>query len=486
MTTTDLVRALDDALLPGAFGMDSGVVATDPLDIAGAAEAAEVAALLDTADLVLGLGPAPGPHPEFRRALAATLTSAPRPSSLAASRPWWGRAWRRTVYAGAVTSAVAAFVAVGAVRASASALPDELLYPVKRTVEWARMAMAGDGDVALHLELASLRLSEAVAVPGAAARLLAEFSREVTAGLASADAAMARGVPRDELAPPLLGWLLSARTELVSERAIMPPLAWRAALALVDEAILALRTDGPLTLRPVPRLEDALVALRQWSPPAFWLRPVGGWLSALRGNGSGGAGSGADQTGVSGGGLGPIVVVVPRPTDASVIAATAAASAPFEPPQDEPTEPNVPPIATAPTVPDPTDVPATPTRVDPLPTPTQTVVPANRPPVVTVAWCSPNPVVMLGHSQCAVQVDDESAGTLRYAWTADAGQMINDTAFNPIYYASFQHDVKETTTWINVVVTDEDGATGDYRFLMKVDALPQGGHAAPARTSPGP
>jgi hypothetical protein len=264
----------------------------------------------------------------------------------------------------------------------------------------------------------------------------------------------------------------------------------------VDEAIAALHTGGPLTLRPVPRLEDALVALGKWSPPPAWLRPVGGWLDVIRAADDGGFGRGDGPGRAVGGSLEPVVVVVPRPAgrapEAPAAPQPAAPVAPVAGGDDDDEEDgnagspgNPVATATAPYV----EVPPTPpppTAVSPPATPTATTVPVNQPPVIEVAWCSPNPVMVFGVSNCAVLVTDEDNASLTYSWSADLGQMLGANTANATYYADFDHGVKETATWIAVRVTDNEGLEDEYRFLMKVNSLPQGGNGAAPRGATGP
>jgi hypothetical protein len=48
--------------------------------------------------------------------------------------------------------------------------------------------------------------------------------------------------------------------------------------------------------------------------------------------------------------------------------------------------------------------------------------------------------------------------------------MLRAQSRNAIYYAGFDHGVKETTTWITARAIDPEGAAGEFRFLMRVVA----------------
>jgi|GEM_PF-2989360 hypothetical protein len=262
LPTTELVRALDAVLDPDAD--PSELLERDP------ALAAELAPLVGLADSLRQMSPADGPRETFRAELASALADARTPRSVReAPRPTslWA-AMRRLARSTAVTAAAAAtvviFIAAGATYASADALPGQPLYSVKRAAERARALMtSGEAELRLHLELADLRLSEALAAPPYAGEALADFSREVTAALVVADGMLSEGHDRDAVTQPLLAWLLNTRGELVHGRPALPPTAWRASLALCDEAISALSSGHTLAVAPVPRLADPSDILAQ-------------------------------------------------------------------------------------------------------------------------------------------------------------------------------------------------------------------------------
>jgi hypothetical protein len=266
--TGDLVQALEaclERMQADGEDADAALSSCAPVETAD-----ELRPLVELGAQLRALDPLPGPDPAFRRALAAQLAAAPEPRAIRdrraaeSGRGLLARLWRSTAFTAAAAATVILFLSFGAAYASADALPGEALYPLKRTLETARLLFATDAEaaVALHLENAGRRLEEAVAQPGHGGVMLADFSREVTAALVEADGAMAAGVARDEIAPPLLAWLVGARVELVAAEAVLPPMAWRAALALVDEAIAALQTGGPLARRPTLLPEEVEGGLR--------------------------------------------------------------------------------------------------------------------------------------------------------------------------------------------------------------------------------
>ena len=259
-TTSDLVQALDQsiALVQSGYADVETALAQVPQSAAELEPLVALAAALDA------LPALPGPSPEFQSQLARRLKSAPLPRALRRRQTplsWLqnlsGRLWRSTAFMAAVSAAVLLFIGTGATYASANALPGQPLYPVKRGVEAVSVWLAGvETAMQLHLDFAGRRLAEALDAPQSAGMMLAEFSREVTAALVDADQALSAGLPRGRIVPPLLTWLIGARGDLVSARPALPPTAWRAALALVDEAIAALQSGKTLAVAPIPRLTD--------------------------------------------------------------------------------------------------------------------------------------------------------------------------------------------------------------------------------------
>ncbi|MEO8083663.1 MAG: DUF5667 domain-containing protein, partial [Ardenticatenales bacterium] len=268
LPTAKLTQAFDASLT----AMAAGTPRDSARAILGAAGGdADVADLLDLAETLFDLPDTPGPRPVFRYALRDALANAPEPRSLRrTARPplvlrFGQRLWQSTKIMAAAAAAIILFVGAGVTFASANALPGDWLYPVKRTTERAQLWLDGPSDaIHLHLTFADRRLGEAVARPPLAGMTLAEFNREVTAALATADDLIARRVPRAQVADPLLAWLLGARGNLVAGRAVLPPMAWRGTRALLDEAILALDGGRPLAEMQVPRLADpaAILAMR--------------------------------------------------------------------------------------------------------------------------------------------------------------------------------------------------------------------------------
>ncbi len=267
----ELRQALDECLEAGREETAAG----SPVSARYPELAPELEPLLAVAAELRARPPLPMPSPEFRARLARQLAQAPAPRSLRRSRlPVFSLAGlslrRPVVYAAAVLTACIAFLMVGAVGASASATPGQPTYWLKRRLETVRLLLAGDQAVAVHRALADRRLDEALAAPAYGGLLLADFSREVTAALVEADEALQAGADRSAVADPLLVWLHGCRERLLQARSNLPPTAWRAAMALVEEAIAALTADG-LSSSIVPRLADARQLLR-----ARWLAG-GGW-----------------------------------------------------------------------------------------------------------------------------------------------------------------------------------------------------------------
>jgi len=268
LSTGQLSQAFDASLV----ALAAGVAREDVLAMLGeAAGDGDLTDLVGLAATLYELPDVPSPRASFRAQLRDVLAAAPEPRTVRhAVRPTlWSRlglhVWQSTKAMAGVAAAFILFAGAGVTFASANALPGDALYPVKRTTERAQLWLGGPADALHHhLFFADRRLDEAVARPPLAGLTLAEFNREVTAALASADEAVARQVPRDRVIEPLLRWLLGARHDLVVGRPVLPPMAWRGARALVDEAILALDGGRPLAERAVPRLAhaDAVLALR--------------------------------------------------------------------------------------------------------------------------------------------------------------------------------------------------------------------------------
>lgn len=276
MAAADLLRAEDSETLTSAshsttvmvHALDSGLDTLNRFGLGRAIDAApemsgELAPLLALAGALVELPAPPRPTEDFRQALLGHLAEAPLPSSIqrrrdeAAGMGFLRKLWRSTAFTAAAAATVIMFMAAGVTYASANALPGEPLYPVKRVAEHARIWLTqGDGRLALHLSLADARLQEALAVTDSSGLRLAEFNASVTSALVVTDEAIAAGRPRESLVEPLLGWLIDARGRLIAGRTHLPPMAWRASVALIDEAIQALRSGRPLSIAPVHRLID--------------------------------------------------------------------------------------------------------------------------------------------------------------------------------------------------------------------------------------
>jgi hypothetical protein len=170
----------------------------------GAPASAEVAALVRAAEALCEAAVA-APRPEFRAALRERLMTeaqtvlVPAPG---ASRPTPVRAVpeaptaspRRRRLAGIAVAAVSSLGVVGMVAGSASAIPGDVLYPVKRGVENVELALqrTDEGRGTQRLEIAAERLAEARALvadgsPGGARQvdaLLDDFSSDAELGSA--------------------------------------------------------------------------------------------------------------------------------------------------------------------------------------------------------------------------------------------------------------------------------------------------------------
>lgn len=526
--TTELVRALDAAL-----EAESGARAI--LDQHPQLEA-ELAPLVGLATALRELPATEAPAESFRGELASAIAQAPPPRATTAARgpaaglagglSWLRWLWRSTAATAAVAATVIIFIAAGVTYASADALPGSPLYPVKRTSERARLLLAGDdAELALHLAFADTRLFEALSAPPFAGDALADFSREVTAALVVADGMMARGEARDEVAPPLLAWLLGARANLVDGRPALPPTAWRASLALCDEAIAALRGDATLAVAPVPRLSDpaAILARRagaehDYRSPLAWrsLREAAADVRERRTgpratgadsdepsepaerlvyviltstpapvqvamvNGGAGASDGSEDDGA--GESAPGQSEPPReptrpPERPSAVPTTephrpAPSNTPFEPPvvptetvapPEPPTEPPTdPPTATdAPTQ---TAVPSA-DPATPTPEPTSPVTPTipviNKQPVVNNVYCDSSLLDLYKATTCHVEAYDPEGVELQYFWEADAPQMLNERQKDATYYAAWGVGGGTMRIRITVYVSDEGEASPD-------------------------
>lgn len=184
---TDDARAFDDAL--------RGRVPTD----------AEIAHLVAQAERVCELAASVSPSPAFMSSLrtalmaeaATILTSRTTPAPPAAGI--WARLGapaRRRIAVG-VAALVTAFGMVGLTGASASALPGDALYPVKRGVEVAELSLrrGDDSRGAFELERATRRLAEVNGLtrrPATAASLAATTLNDYSAEAGNGSDALVR------------------------------------------------------------------------------------------------------------------------------------------------------------------------------------------------------------------------------------------------------------------------------------------------------
>ncbi len=485
MTSTgDLAQALDACLeRMRADGVDAETAASRFPALAD-----ELQPILRQAGELEHLPPIPQPTVAFHKQLAAQLAAAPPPRALREEVPTGSglqvlrRLWRSTAVSAAAATAVVVFLLGGAVYASADALPGDALYPVKRSVESARLRLSTGERLWMHLDYADRRLAEALLVPDRSGELLAEFSREVTFALAEADFALADGAPQAQIVDPLLEWLLGARGRLVAARPGLPPTAWRAALALVDEAIAALHSERALSSAAVPRLADARAVLRRRSDATMpWRSDVGRlpWpIRSLNDN------QDAGVPGVSDPGAAvaapvldqsaarvvpaPTATPVPSPTRRpAVVPPRGSEAPPTKEPTDEPSPTDEPDPTDTPE-PSPTIEPPTPTATgsdgpSPTPTPppavspTPTEMPVEGPPVIESVACIPQTVKIYGESLCEVVATDPDGDDLTYEWTADLGELLDNDKPKATYLASFGMGGVKVGVSIHVTVRDADG-----------------------------
>lgn len=169
-------------------------------------DAADVQALADLAVRVHSALAVPGPdesfvavtEPRLLNRLRPRRTTARRPAVPRAPRQVW--AWRPVLAASALVLALLG-VGTGAAYASESALPGQALYPLKRGIEQARLALSAtpQGDADLLSLFAGRRLGEAQALiaaglPEQALRALGEYEGNLDALLG-----VAGGLPEDEV-----------------------------------------------------------------------------------------------------------------------------------------------------------------------------------------------------------------------------------------------------------------------------------------------
>jgi anti-sigma-K factor RskA len=154
------------------------------------AQAGRLAALLELAERMQA-APAVALPDDKRRALESRLLKRAtqiRSQSIDRSNAPRRPVWRRGMALALAAVIMAALVLSSAVGTSASSVPGDLLYPLKRTAEHVRLALTPDEQQGeLHVELAQQRLYELKVVQErgeVSAELLTEISSETTAALA--------------------------------------------------------------------------------------------------------------------------------------------------------------------------------------------------------------------------------------------------------------------------------------------------------------
>ena len=476
--TSQLVKALDVWLTSRQDG-----AARNPADIDlpdGTGEADELAPLLELAATLGRDGArAGGVSSGFRASLAQQLAEAPDPRALREVRRApigvFRHLWRSTAFMAASAATVIMCLGAGVTYASANAVPGELLYPLKRSVEDVRIAVASDsGAMDLRLDFAERRLAEAAGSPDLAGEVLADFSHHVTAALAIVDSSIAAGVPKDSVAAPLVDWLIAARRELIVSQDGLPPMAWRGARALLDEAIIALSGGGVLTGRAVWRLSEpsAILALREVpTHPWAWERTRIRRPIVLEPTAPEPAFDAPVASGVSGALASALVASLPQGADPASGA----------PPQNSDPDPVVPPTsaprATArPTTPLPTSTPPPtappePTAVPPTSVPPTvvppTVVPPTAPPASPTAPPTATPRIALPlPARLTVKCRDEaveSAGsTICVATLPGPGETQWSASFGRI-------DVPDDETAPEIAIfTDDSGMSGVAKLIVTI------------------
>lgn len=482
--TSELVRVLD-AWLSARGDEAPGVPDRSAQDGSGAPK--DLAPLLELATTLSRDGArADGPSAAFRADLARRLAEAPQPRSVRAPRRAPAgvlqRLWRSTAFMAATAATVILFLGAGVTYASADALPGQWLYPIKRSVEGVRLAVASEGGAMdLRLDFAERRLAEAIGVPGEAGSALADFSHQVSSALAIVDASIAAGAPRERVAEPLVDWLVAARRDLIVAQNGLPPMAWRGARALLDEAIVALSGGGVITGRAVWRLSEpaAVLALHDvpthpWAwriaragrpialdaaqAPAPVLPPIALLVTArdeIAAPVERRPGSGQDQTPVAAAPAtgpgdagaaprdpGPERPSTPAPRPTAIPTATPAPPDPTAPP----TEPE--PTVSPPTEPAPTEPPASPTSA-PIPTATPRIgLPL---PARLDVYCDPETVESAGSTMCRV-VLPEPAMPGEVQWSASFGRI----------------DVPDPDSPEIAVFTDDTGMSGVAKLIVTI------------------
>lgn len=194
--------------------------------------------------------PAPAPRPAFKAALRARLQAAEPPA-----RTGWGLGWLwpRAAFAAGVALLLLAFLFGGVGVASAHALPGEPLYPVKRGLEQAQLALAPheEARAGLRLGFAQERLRELQELQNRGTPAL----EQALAGLEEATAAATEHLERSER-PAALGERLAELTE--RQQAVLE----RVAEQVPETAREALERARTASQRGHERAQEVLGAAR--------------------------------------------------------------------------------------------------------------------------------------------------------------------------------------------------------------------------------
>jgi len=129
-------------------------------------EASELEPLLRTGLSLAQKSAAISPSPELKASVLSQLQARlyAKEEEARVKVPFWRMRWVRAV----ASVAIVLSVGIGTVAASANALPDETLYPLKLTVEQARVSLARSNvsRAELHLQFAEERVYEITRMAG--------------------------------------------------------------------------------------------------------------------------------------------------------------------------------------------------------------------------------------------------------------------------------------------------------------------------------
>jgi len=271
--------SLDSVLDACLHDLQAGKITVDECLAQHPEVAEELKPLLRLAEQLMAT-PAVKPSPQFVSATRARLLALtpPKPAPRAVPFGWSLQRWLahllalwqnwqwRQAFAGAVAILVAVvLIGGGTIVASAESLPDHPLYPVKRAVESARLllAVSPQSKAALHVEFASRRLNEAMAVaqkgqPDQAKELIQEYSSELLSAVVTLEKAAAQGTSVSEVSSELRGQVAGQQTAVENAPAILPDDALNSALDVarqVDGALAELAAppaSGQVPPSPLP------------------------------------------------------------------------------------------------------------------------------------------------------------------------------------------------------------------------------------------